>query len=238
MEPVNITLSRIGKLELLVYGYINDTKLSDNFPDVIKEIIIEFTKFYFNWKHSEYHDCYGKAPFEFFDGNPARIARLNYGDLQWFAFLAMNDVLSLDVCRKFEWELEMLNQNDGTVGFQFGFVEHPLTESVKDWDVHFGYGDTKYKQFGVYISSGYDHFKRRGRSHKDGSKIIGNTVTGGWKSGDRFGLIVDFESNTITLMYNYKDMGIIFSDIPNKLHAAISVFSATELICTKANFVK
>ena len=153
-------------LELAVYGYIKRVRLFQDIPDVIKDLIVEFAKFHFNWKQSKSQDGY-----KFNEEDPTRIT---YSGSQYWTFLAMNNVLSLYACSKFEWESEMVNPDDEPVGFQFGFVEHPLTESVKEWDVHFGYGDTKYMQFGVYVSSGYDHFKRRGRPHKDGNKIIGN----------------------------------------------------------------
>ena len=37
------------KLELAVYGYTKELKLTIDIPDVVKDVIIEFAKFYFNW---------------------------------------------------------------------------------------------------------------------------------------------------------------------------------------------
>ena len=67
----------------------------------------------------------------------------------------------------------------------------------------------------------------------DGTYTIGHNVTTKWREGDTFKLIIDFEKKEITLVYNDKDMGIIYRDIPEKIHAAISVYFPVEILCTK-----
>ena len=158
-------------------------------------------------------------------------------DRDW-SFLALKDILSLDVCKKLEWELTIINKIDEEIGFMFGFVEHPIEESIKIWDTfqsHFG-GDnnTREKHFGVYIDSSYKYFYTQGNSK--GKDRYQDIVTDEWKVGDTFTMIVDFETREIKLVYNDKDLNIIFTEIPDKLHPAVSIYDSVELRCTKYDF--
>ena len=94
------------KIELAIYGYIRKIQLSSDIPDVIKDVIIEFAKFYFNWKDSKYGNENGG--FKFNDEDPIRIIKPAKG----WQILAMNDVLSLKTCKIFEWELQIIRQID------------------------------------------------------------------------------------------------------------------------------
>ena len=91
-------------MHLSVYGYIREFQSSinsDNIPDVIKDVIIEFAKFYFKWQQSKSKE----GEYKFNDEDPTRIIR--NGPKRRFAFLAMDDVVSLDICKVFEWKLEI-----------------------------------------------------------------------------------------------------------------------------------
>ena len=95
-----MTLRSVETTELAVYGYIKELGLAVDIPDVIKEVIIAFAKFYFNWKQSQYI----KHAYEFDDEDPTRLIRTVVGG--WI-FLAMDEVLSLDIGPRFEWEIEI-----------------------------------------------------------------------------------------------------------------------------------
>lgn len=147
----------------------------------------------------------------------------------------MDDILSLDICKYIEWELEIskITDIDDRVYIMFGFVQHPKEKSIKKWFHHFGQDEkTHSKQFGIYIASLYDNFKTYGgpnRNHID----IGSNETDEWKEGDRFAMIVNFETKEIMLRYNDKDIGVIHKNIPSQLVPAISIYTGVELKCTK-----
>ena len=224
-------LLSVAKIELAVYGYIKSIKLSQDIPEVIKDVIVEFAKFYFNWRHSRYP----AEAFEFDDKDPSRLIRSPCGG---WTFLAMNDVLSLDISEKFKWEfIIQKNENTGKhIKFMFGFVEYPLDESIRDWDTYFAADMiTRPKQFGIYVSSNYSNFERNGAGNEHG-EWISNTATNEWNFGDKFGMRVDFVAKEIRLMYNDKDMGVIYRDIPDKILPAVSLSLSVELLCTKYEF--
>ena len=95
------------KLELAVYGFIQEIKLSCDIPDVIKNVIIAFAKFCFEWKKSKYGDHGANyninSRFIFDNDNPAQLTKTGNG----YLFLALDDILSLNVCKKFEWEFQI-----------------------------------------------------------------------------------------------------------------------------------
>ena len=120
-------------LELAVYGYIKELKLSSNIPDLIKDVIVQFAKYYSNWKNSEY----AKDSYESNEEDPTRLIRLK-SNRGWL-FLAMHDVLSLDVCKTVQWELQIIERIDEKLAFMFGFVESLIEESIKDWEDYLGH---------------------------------------------------------------------------------------------------
>ena len=186
--------------KLAVYGFIKRLKLASDIPDVIKNLIIEFTKFYFCWQDSKHGEG-----FEFNDEDPTRIKQSKSG----WTFLAMDDILSLDVYKKFTWQLKIEKQLDHTYcAWMFGVVEYPREESVKHWKYkHFAEDPTtKSRQFGIYVSSSYRNFRKYG----DNTCIMkdGKNVTDRWKDGDKFTLIVDFEKKDIVLMFNDENMAV------------------------------
>ena len=96
----------------------------------------------------------------------------------------------------------------------FCAVDHLRDESIKEWNEFLIGGDFSTSSNVI-------------------SKAIGLNVTDRWKDGDRFTLTVDFEKNEIELMYNDKNMGVVFSDIPKNIVPTISTYTAIELMCTK-----
>ena len=120
-------MTSLESLELTVYGYIKELKLFADVPDVIKDVIVEFATFYFDWKDSKYRE----GDYEFHE-NPAVLTRLtHYG----WSFLALKNVLSLDVCNKLEWELKITKKMHRGIPFAFGFVESPMRESIKNFNI-------------------------------------------------------------------------------------------------------
>ena len=89
----------------------------------------------------------------------------------------MHDILSLDISKKFTWELTITNQIEKDMGFEFGVVQHPINESIKEFnDSYFGKDDTtRSKQFGVF---------------DDQNKAVGSHVTDGWTEGDKSPVIL------------------------------------------------
>ena len=214
------------KLELVIYGYIKELKLSDDIPDVINDVIIQFAKFYFNWKNSKYNE----ESYAFKEEDPTRLVR-SKANRGW-QFLAMDEVVSLDVCRKLEWELKIIELIDRDLAFMFGFVEYPVEESIQNWKTYFGSDKrTKDKQYGIYVDSSHKVFQRHGcrTAYSSGS-------TDKWREGDRFGLIVDIEAKQMNLMYNDKDIGIIYDHIPDKIQPAICIYDSLDIQCTKYEF--
>ena len=142
-----MTTLSIKKLEAAVCGFIKEIQLSIESPDVIKDLIVEFAKFWFNWRHSKYLENH----YKFNDEDPTRIIRTSSEN----SFLAMDDVLSLTVCKKFVWELELIKQmNRTSLQFAFGVVEHPRDESIKRWDHYYSQdSNTVERQYGIYVSS-------------------------------------------------------------------------------------
>lgn len=217
------------KLEMTVYGYIKSVNFWKHIPEVIISIIVEFAKLHFNWKQSKY----GTNAFKFNDNNPARITRMKT-NRNW-VFLVIDDVISLDVCRKFVWELEIIFNIDKDISFMIGFVEYPMEESIQNWYGYFGSNSrTKARQFGIFIDSFTTHFLRQGRS--ESKYALGVTEAKQWELGDRFKMIIDFDTREISLMYNDTDLFMMYSNIPSRLMPAICVHNSIELVCTKYQF--
>ena len=223
--------------ELLVFGYIKKLQLSQDIPNVIKEIIIKFvSKFCFNWNHSKYE----KDTYKFYDEDPSLLTRLQpalkFPDP---AFLVMKHVLSLDVNKKFEWEIQIQSQSPryDWIRFSFGFVGYPIEKSIKKWTASdFGRdAATRSKQFGIYVGDLLTHFKGCGHPDQNG-KCISENLDGIGKIRDTFGMIVDFEAKNIAWKYNGKDYGVIYNDIPDKIHVAVCVTTPTDFKCTKYEF--
>ena len=148
----------------------------------------------------------------------------------------MDAILSIEICKRFEWELEIIKQIDKSyTSFMFGFVEYPRDESIKYWSDHyFGLdGDTKSKQFGVYVSTSFTYFPTYGARKAD----LGEEITVRWKEGDRFTVIADFERGEIDFMFNDKYIDVAFHDMPPKIVPVICIYAAVELKCTKYDFV-
>merc|ERR1712228_1125467 len=121
-------------------------------------------------------------------------------------FLAMDDVLLLDICKGFEWKLRIDKRVDRNyTAFMIGFVEHPREQSIKHWDGNYAYftadANTKQRQLGVYISSSYTDFRKYGRDSSN-VPIAKSNSKSPWTDGDTFTLKIDFESRTIELFYN------------------------------------
>lgn len=222
-----------NNLELAVCGFIRELQLSVDTPNVIQDVIIEFAKTNFNWQNS----IWGDNAFILNDEDPTRISVPLRASKT--GFLAMDDVLSLDICKKFEWEVEIANRVEGKyLSFMIGVVKHPRGESIKAWWYHFGADEeTKSMQFGVYVSSTYKNFRRYGGPDENDG-YIGDKVANKWQKGDRFKVIVDLEERTMSFMYNDQDMGIIFTNLPDKVVPAIGIHSSSfELKCTKYQFI-
>ena len=100
------TLLQIRPINLIVHGYIRrleaKKKLSNQVPDVIKDLIVDFSKHKscFNWKDSKHGDG-----LTFDDNDPNIIKKLSL-EYRW-TFLIMKYVLSLKVCKTMEWELKL-----------------------------------------------------------------------------------------------------------------------------------
>lgn len=217
------------RIQLAVDGYIREIKSIGDIADVIKEIIVAFAKHYFRWQESKSPE----GEYKFNDEDPTLII---HGPKRRFTFLAMDDIISLDICKKFEWELEIKQRlKKSEISFMFGFVKHPRDESIhkSKWiGMYFGLdGPTNAKQFGVYVSYCFKECRKYGAG--DYSLAIGDesAYEKKWSEGDRFRLLVDFEEKTIGLMYNDKDMGIIYTDIPDKIVPTLCACSNIELKC-------
>ena len=118
----------------------------------------------------------------------------------------------------------------------FGFVESPINDSIKEWERYFGQdSSTQSKQFGAYVPSTYFSFQRHGcEQHHSWTET---QATDKWKLGDKFGMRIDFEARTIALVYNGKDIGVMYKNIPNKLHATMNVYRSAEFRCTKYKLI-
>lgn len=228
------------KIKLAAYGYVKQLTFSLNIPDVITQLIIKFfPKFYFNWKDSKY----GNGVYQFNNADPSRITRSLYGNCnEHNAFLTMNHVLSLDVCKRFEWELQIQKLNEygrsmDWVKFSFGFVKYPMEKSIlKFHDNCFGQDQTTMsKQFGIFVWHGF--FRTCGHPDRHG-KILDfcNKNQPVFRVGDRFGMNVDFETKDITFIYNAENAGVIYSNIPDKIHPALNIMVPMEFKCTKYVF--
>merc|ERR1712228_568422 len=155
-------------------------------------------------------------------------------------FLAMDDVLLLDICKGFEWRLRIDKRvNRNYTAFMIGFVEHPREESIKNWNgYHFAANvQTKLRQLGVYISSSYTDFRKYGRETSN-VPIAKSNPNSTWKNGDTFTLKIDFESRTIELFYNDESVGILYENIPKVLVPAICVYTDIEISCIAYDYIQ
>eukprot|EP01084_Bolivina_argentea_P013470 25286_1 len=219
--------------ERAIYGYVRNVEINsmlyNNVPNAIKDIIIEYFKYIFNWKDST-HGSY----LTFLDDN---IAQIKSTRQQWI-FLTMKHVLSIDelieTCVCFEWEIKMktINTNGNFIAFMIGFVEHPAETSIDKYNHrYFGSNyDTQKYQFGVYVSSLYTVFRKYGKHGNHIPVEKGNDKP--WQSGDRFKLKIDFTNKQIQLYYNDEFIGILYKDIPNKLVPTVAFYSPIEMSCT------
>ena len=95
----------------------------------------------------------------------------------------------------------------------------------------------KPKQFRVYIC--YSDQRFMSFCGVNYHRAIGSKfITDGWKEGDRFKMIVDFERHEIGFMYNDVDQGVVFKNNPDKLVPAVCVCSPMELMCAKYELIK
>lgn len=217
------------RIKFAVSAYIKCIELSSDIPDVIKDLIFQFAKYFFNWKHSK---CVLNA-YKFYDKDPGRLIRAKRG----WAFLVVQEPILLNDCRRFIWELELakIKHVNMRVNFMFGFVESPIKESInnKQWKKHFAQEEsTKSRQFGIYVDGTCRDFRRWGRRDTYAHRV-GSNVTDKWRESDRFKLILDCKERKVNLFYNEKDMGVVYRELPDKIHAAISVYYPAEFVCTK-----
>ena len=217
------------KLELVVYGFVKDIDVLCEIPNVIKDLIIEFAKFCFNWKNSKHGDGY-----TFNDEEPTKLAAPE----NWWSFLAINDVISSDICDRFEWGLTFKQEGSDFFAFMFGVVKHPRDESIKKWNYGWFGEDktTKSKQFGCCINNHLDAVRIYGGPPETEYDEFGKIE---WKESNNEGkivLIVDFVTNEIRLVYNDKDLGVVFQNVPDKVVPAVTIHSCKELVCTKYKF--
>ena len=226
-----MTTRSLKRIELAVYGFANQFKLFQDIPNVIKDLIIEFAKFYFNWKNSKSGDASGG--YQFNDQDPTRIIKPKRS----WVFLAMDDVLSLDICKKFIWEFQILQLIEKSfVAFEFGVVQHPRDESITDYNAFFGKDETtRSRQFNIFIDSTYTKFRVYNEIH-DADKEVGSQEQYKWKKGDKFGIIVDFEKKEMSLMYNGENIDIVYKNLPEKIVPTVALCEPMELICTKYEF--
>ena len=220
------------RLKLAVYAYVRGISASAEVPDVIKDVIVEYAKFTFNWKDSKYLKY--SAAYEFSD-DPFQITKAS-ARYQW-QFLAINDIISRDICKIFRWELKIIKDLDGV--FMFGVVQHPVDESIQAWksSCFGGKSETKSKQFGVALYSWCLSFVRYGGVHVN-HNCIGPKQTDKWKEGDRFTLVINFEKKQMSVMYNDKETKsvVVFDNIPDQVVPAICTRNRLQLMCTKYEF--
>ena len=154
----------------------------------------------------------------------------------------MDDVLSLDTCKIFTWELQIIERIEKEyTAFMFGVVQHPIDESIGAWtgDCFGGAVKTKSKQFGVFVHSHYNFFKSYGGSescyngHLIGSELTQVSSDHEWKEGDIFRIVIDFEQKEMSLIYNDGDIATVFENIPNEIVPAICLYAPIELKCSK-----
>ena len=69
---------------------------------------------------------------------------------------------------------------------------------------------------------------------EDGIYNIG--LTDEWREGDRFEIMIDFETKEMTLTYNDRNIGNIHEKIVDEVQLAICIYDSLELQCTKYQF--
>ena len=147
--------------------------------------MIEFAKFYFNWKNSKSGDASGGYQFD--DQDPTRIIKPKRS----LVFLVMDDILSLDICRKFIWDFQILQLIEKSfVAFAFGVVQHPRDESITDYNAIPGKDETtRSRQFNILIDSTYAKFRVYNEIY-DADKEVGSQKQYKGKKRDKFGILL------------------------------------------------
>lgn len=227
-----MSLSQERNLELAVFGYIRKLEKLRSFhqrfiPNVVKELIISYARNCFSW----YTEKHGKG-YRFFEDNAFQAEKTK----GCYSFLTSANILSLDICKKFEWEVTIIEKNVSdkvAICFMIGFVTDPMESSINDWNTYF---TIKENQFGVEAYSIYSCLSKYGR---DGNQKKFAEENGLYKikDGDRFCYRFDFEQSKCSFGYNDKFTEDFYINIPARIIPVVCIYDPMIFSCTKWNAI-
>ena len=131
---------------------------------------------------------------------------------------------------KYEWEIKCNNIGGGK--YCLGFIDAPMDDTwndvIDDWNVWM----SRYKlrmQYSVYINNGNDYFVLDGGYN--GLNNVKYDGINGCKFGndDVFRFRVDFVKGCVELIYNDKNVGVIFDNIPNDIVPCVALYKKCDL---------
>lgn len=225
------SLTTAGWLSLVVFGYLRRFKSKlyyYHIPDVITEVIIAFATDFFTW-HTKQHG-YG---YHCFENDSLKIEKAE----ECYAFLLSSNILSLDICQQFEWEITIIESKvnkHSSLALMIGFIAYPMKDKTRewfDWNTFFGADN----QFGIQAYSGHSCFTKYGR---DGYELFAEQNENyEIKNGDRFCIRFDFRKRKCSFGYNGKFTADVYIDIPVDIIPAVCIYDPMIFACTKWNAI-
>lgn len=204
-----------------MYGYCRTMEhdLAMIIPNAIKSVIHLFGAFYFKWNHGTDGGNYK------FDENDAM--KLEYDTNSQWSILALSEyILSSDESNKFEWEIRMdkgSQSDDHQHVFCVGFVSHPISTSITNWNVILSSNS-------VYINDVREDIQFCGSNGHFETPECDDIKL---KIGSRFKFIFDFKQRECSIYHDDKFYGIFAKNMSEKVIPIIACWRKLCVTCTK-----
>ena len=202
------------KNELIVFGYIRCIEKKKLLTQIIPMSIATVIMLFFPWidEFKWNKDQYG-TNIKFIDDTKLKPIE----EHKW-SIAVGSDIISSDLCNWYQYEFELQKWSDN-VAIEFGFIETPINETIKDWEATMS-PTREEPHFSINICC-LSYFRLFGKdiitdNVKNAVRCVDKPAVSYKmkpKNGDRFKTRIDFKERCIKLWYNDEYVNSVYKGV-------------------------